>query len=95
MKIDITARHFTLSNNLKELIHEKLEKIVKFDNQMMSCHVILTKHSHNEEVEIIIHSRKSDFIAQENSHNFEKSFSNALDKIRKQVKRHHDRVTGH
>ena len=32
MKVEITARHFSPSDHLKELIHEKIKKIEKFNN---------------------------------------------------------------
>ena len=95
MQVDITARHFSLSDKLRELIHDKIEKISKFNNSIMNCNVILTKHSTIQEVEIIIHAKGCDFVAHENSDNFEKSLIIAVDKIKKQVKRQHNRLVDH
>ena len=53
MNIDITSRHFTASNYLKNIIHEKVKKIEKYNNDIISCHVILTKENGRENVEII------------------------------------------
>ena len=44
MNIEITARHFTASDKLKELVNEKIMKIEKFNSEIMNCHVILTKY---------------------------------------------------
>ena len=52
MKIDITARHFSLSDHLRILVNEKVDKIEKFNNGILSCSVVLTKDSSEENVEI-------------------------------------------
>ena len=46
MNIEITSRHFTASNDLKNLVYEKVKKIEKYNNDIISCYVILTK-KHN------------------------------------------------
>ena len=41
MKVEITARHFSPSDHLKELIHEKIKKIEKFKKKS-NCNPIIT-----------------------------------------------------
>ena len=94
MNIEITARHFTASHHLKELIHEKIKKVVKFNSSITSCHVILTKENKNEIVEIIVRAKGYDFAAHETSDIFERSLVNALDKISIQVKKRHEKALG-
>ena len=86
MNVEITARHFTPSDQLKDLVHEKIQKIEKFNNGIMNCQVILTKEQHEENVEIVAHSNGHDFIAHENAEVFEKALPNAVNKISTQVK---------
>ena len=66
MNIEITARHFTASHKLKELIYEKIKKIKKFNSSIMNCHVILTKENNSENVEIVAHAKGYDFAENEN-----------------------------
>ena len=94
MNIDITARHFTASQSLKELIYEKIKKVEKFNNSIMSCHVILTKENNSENVEIVVHAKGNDFVAHENAENFERSLINAIDKISIQIKKQHEKAIG-
>ena len=61
MHIEITARHFTASHSLRELIYEKIKKVKKFNSNIMSCHVILTKENNSENVEIIARTKGNDF----------------------------------
>ena len=95
MKVDITARHFSLSGNLKEMVYEKMQKILKFNVGIINSRVILTKESNIEKVEVIIHLKGKDFIAVESSDNFEKSLIIVIDKIISQVKKRHDRLIKH
>ena len=94
MNIEITARHFTASNYLKNLIHEKIKKVKKFNSDIMSCHVILTKENNSENVEIIAHAKGYDFAAHENADVFERSLVNAIDKISIQIKKQHEKTIG-
>ena len=94
MDIEITARHFTASNSLKELIYEKIKKIEKFNSGIMSCHVILTKENNSENVEIVAHAKRYDFAAHENADVFKRSLKNAIDKISIQIKKQHEKAIG-
>ena len=95
MQVDITARHFTPSVHLKEMVYEKLNKIKKFNTDIISCRVVLTKTANFEDVEIIAHGKGHHFIAHENSDNFEKSLISAIDKITIQVKKQHEKLVRH
>ena len=95
MKVDITARHFSPSDQLKEMVYEKQHKIEKFNNSITSCRVVLTKEANFEDVEIVIHSKGYHFVAHENSNNFEKSLITAVDKITIQVKKQHEKLVNH
>ena len=94
MNIDITARHFTVSDKLKELVNEKIMKIEKYNNGIMNCHVILTKENSGENVEINAHIKGHYFSAHENADGFEKSLANAVEKISIQIKKQHERALG-
>ena len=50
MKVDITARHFSPSEQLKEMVYQKLKKIEKFNSDIMDCSVVLTKEVNFEEL---------------------------------------------
>ena len=95
MKVDITARHFSPSDHLKEMVYEKLKKIEKFNSIIMDCRVILTKEANIEDVEIVVHGKGHHFVAHENLDNFEKSLVSAIDKITIQVKKQHEKMVNH
>ena len=95
MNIEITARHFTASDKLKELINEKIMKIEKFNSGIINCHVILTKENSSENVEINAHIKGHDFSAHESDDIFEKALKNAVKKISIQIKKQHERALPH
>ena len=94
MNIEITSRHFTASEKLKELVNEKVKKIEKYNNDIISCNIILTKENYSENVEIIIHAKGHDFISSENEDVFERSLTNAVYKISNQIKKQHEKAIG-
>ena len=94
MNIEITARHFSASDHLKELVYEKIKKIEKYNSGIMNCHVILTKENNRENVEIIACTKGFDFAAHENADIFERSLINAIDKISIQIKKQHEKAIG-
>ena len=95
MNIEITARHFTASDKLKELINEKIMKIKKFNSGIINCHVILTKENSGENVEINAHIKGLNFSAHESCDIFEKSLRNAVEKISIQIKKQQERARAH
>ena len=94
MNIEITSRHFTASEQLKELVNEKVKKIEKFNNEIISCNVVLTKENNSENVEIIAHAKGHDFISSKNEDIFERSLTNAVYKISNQIKKQHEKAIG-
>ena len=94
MNIEITSRHFTASDQLKELVNEKVKKIEKFNNDIIRCNVILTKENNSENVEIIVHAKGHDFISTENEDIFERSLINAVYKISNQIKKKKKKAIG-
>ena len=87
MKIDITARNITLSQDLKEFIYERLNKLLKYDNNLKVINVILLKESRAEKVEIIAKSDNNRYITKCHTSIFEKTVSKAISNIITQIRK--------
>tara|TARA_B100000579_G_scaffold164399_1_gene133472 strand:- start:74 stop:346 length:273 start_codon:yes stop_codon:yes gene_type:complete len=87
MNIDITARHFTPSNELKEFINEKLHKLLKYDSNIEFVKVVLLKESRAEKVELIVTSKKKKYITRTYSSVFEKTVVKAIENIKNQIRK--------
>ena len=73
MNIEFTGRHYTPSLELKFFIKDKLVKLLKYDSQINSIKVVLLKESRAEKVELIINSKKKNYITKCYSSAFEKT----------------------
>ena len=89
MNIDITARNFTPSPDLKSFITSKLSTLSKYDSNITSSKVVLSKEGRAEKVEILLRSNKNSYITKCYSSIFEKTVMHAIKKIKVQIKKHH------
>ena len=87
MNIEITARHFTPSSELKSFVTEKLMKLLKYDSEITFIKVVLLKESRAEKVELILTSRNKQYITKCYSSVFEKTILKAIDNIKVQIKK--------
>mgnify|MGYP001327662610 CR=1 FL=1 len=87
MNIEITARHFTPSDALKDLINEKIMSLKKFDSNISNARVVLLKESRAEKVELIITSKKNKYVTKCYSSVFEKTVAHAIDNIKIQIRK--------
>ena len=62
MNIEITARHFTPSEDLKAFVNEKVPKLLKYDPRINFIKVVLLKESRAEKVELIVNSKNKQYI---------------------------------
>ena len=85
MNIEITARHFTPSLELKSFIEDKLIKLSKYDSHINSIKVVLLKESRAEKVELILTSKNKKYITKCYSSVFEKTILKAIDNIKIQI----------
>tara|TARA_B100001094_G_scaffold331742_1_gene401145 strand:+ start:3123 stop:3395 length:273 start_codon:yes stop_codon:yes gene_type:complete len=87
MNIEITARNFTPSKELKEIIKEKLLKLLKYDSDISFSKVVLHKESRAEKVELILTSKKNKYITKCYSSVFEKTLAKAINNIKVQIQK--------
>ncbi len=87
MNIDITARNFNLSNNLKTFVEDKANKLIKYDKKITLIKVIFLKESRAEKVELIVNSKNNQYFTKCYSSVFEKTFIKAIDNIIVQIKK--------
>ena len=87
MNIDITARNFHISDDLKELIENKVTKLLQYDNNIFLSEIILLKESRAEKIELIIHSKQHKYFTKCYSSLFEKTLAKAIKNIIQQIKK--------
>ena len=87
MKIDITARNFTLTEKLKVFSFEKINKLSKYDKDIISACIVLLKESRAEKVELFVSSKNNKYISKCYTSVFEKTIIKAVKNIVSQIKK--------
>lgn len=56
MQITITARHFGLTNAIREYVEEASDKLTKYFDHIINVHFILSLENNRNTVEVILHA---------------------------------------
>ncbi len=92
MNTNITARNVELDDALKMYIRKKIDKLERLYNRIYSCDVVLGEEKIRENVEIILHLKSTKIVAKETSSDLYASFDMAFERVKKQLRRFHDKV---
>jgi len=87
MNVQITARHSTASQSLKDSLTDEMERLEKYADGIASCHVILDTEHVDKIVEIAVKARRNTVIAKAHAETLGKAVDMALDKIKAQLKK--------
>jgi len=89
MNINITSRKFKAKDYLKDLIISEVKSLEKFNDSILDVDVILS-YRHNKDsikmAELSLQLPRKSIVISEESENFEKSVSVAVDKLKRQLK---------
>ena len=88
MKVNITARKFKARETLKEFIESEVASLEKFSDDIISVDVILSFQNSKESIksaEIIVKVPKQILSATDDSDDFQKSVSAAVQKVARQL----------
>ena len=83
------------STSLDEFIKDKFDKFEDYFGRELSCHAVISKKGKKENikcVEITLRTGKHMFRAESTTNSFHKSVDEDFDKIKKQIRRHKDKL---
>ncbi len=95
MEIDITGRHFHISEPLKEYIDEKVLKLDKYSLKLESVHIVLEVQKFHHVAEITALSKHFRVTAKEESIDMYAAFDKAFGNIQLQFRKHHEKLKDH
>ncbi|MFQ6673871.1 MAG: ribosome hibernation-promoting factor, HPF/YfiA family [Fidelibacterota bacterium] len=81
MKVDITARHFSPSDTLRDYALKKVNKVDRYLDNTIGCHVILTHENAEQIAEIKLSVSGKKIFVKETSEDMLKSIDGAVDKL--------------
>ena len=95
MEIDITGRHFKVTEPLARYIKEKISKLDKYSLKLESVHVVLEVQKFRHISEITLLCKNMRLTAKEHNLEMYAAFDESFYNIQLQMARRHDRVKDH
>ena len=95
MQINITGHHIEVTPALKAYVTDKLQRIYRHFDHVISTDVILRVENHHKQAEAKVVAAGKSLFAQESGDDMYAAIDGLIDKIDKQVRRHKDRVRDH
>ncbi|HTL71379.1 MAG TPA: ribosome-associated translation inhibitor RaiA [Candidatus Eisenbacteria bacterium] len=95
MEIDITGRHFHVTEALKDYAAEKMKKLDKYSLKLEHAHVVMEVQKFRHVTEITIRGKGIRLTAKNESLDMYAAFDKCFGNIQLQLRRQHDRVRDH
>ena len=95
MEIDISGRHFPVTEPLRKYIKEKIKKLEKYTLKLESVHVVLAVQKFHHISEITLLGKNLRLTAKNESAEMYAAFDMSFENIQLQMRRQHDKVKDH
>ncbi len=95
MQLKITARHFDLTDGIKEHINSELSKLKKYFDDVINVDVILSVEKYRNKCEIELRTMGQKIIASEETNDMYQSIDKTIDKLERNIKKLRDKIKNH
>ncbi|KQC03660.1 MAG: ribosome-associated, sigma 54 modulation protein (modular protein) [Candidatus Cloacimonas sp. SDB] len=95
MQITITARHFDLTNAIRDYVEESARKLEKYFDHILNVHFVLALGNGGNTAEMILHIPKNNLKCVANEKDMYMAIDAAIDKMENQVKKLKDKWSDH
>lgn len=95
MNIQTTGRHIEVTEDLKNFINEKFQKLEKHFDHITQCHVIVGKDNPNFTAEAELHIAGGKLFAQSNESSAYASIDTLVSKLDRQLIKHKEKMQNH
>ena len=95
MRTVITARHFEVSDPLKDRIHKAVAKLERFDDRIVDCHVVMDVQRHRKSVEVLLNVHSHTLRGKGESDDMYSAINAAFGKLERQLKRLDSKLNDH
>ncbi len=95
MQINITGRHFEVTEPIREHLNKKLEKLDRYFNRIIEARVILSIEKLRHKAEISLLAKKVKFFAKEESGDMYTSIDRLLNKMEARLRKHKSKLKEH
>ena len=95
MQIDITGHHVDVTPALRAYVTEKMQKLIRHSDQVISIRVILNVEKLKQLAEASVNVGGQTLFAKFTAPDMYASIDGLVDKLDRQVRRRKDRITNH
>ena len=95
MQITITARHFDLTNAIRDHVDGSCTKLERYFDHIITANFILSLEKNGNKVELMLHAPKHNLKCESVEKNMYLAIDNAVDKMEQQVKKMKDKWADH
>ena len=95
MQINVTGHHIEVTPALRSYVTEKLQRISRHFDHVISIDVILKLENHHKNAEGKVNAAGRMLFAQESDEDMYAAIDGLIDKLDRQVRRYKDRKRGH
>ena len=95
MQINVTGHHVEVSPALRAYVSEKMKRISRHFDHVISINVILNVEKHKNAAEATLHAAGKSLFAIASENDMYAAIDGLVDKLDKQVRRYKDRLSNH
>jgi putative sigma-54 modulation protein len=95
MQINITGHHVEVTTALRDYVTEKMQRISRHFDHLISLNVILNVEKHKNEAEATLHAAGKSLFANATNADMYAAIDDLSDKLDKQVRRHKGKLRKH
>lgn len=95
MQVNVTGHHVEVTPALRAYVTEKLQRISRHFDHVISINVILNVEKHANEAEATVHAAGKSLFANASNDDMYAAIDSLIDKLDRQVRRYKDRLTDH
>ena len=95
MQINVTGHHVELTPALRAYATEKLQRISRHFDHVISINVILRVDNHHQQAEATVNAAGKSLFAQDSDSDMYAAIDGLSNKLDKQVRRYKDRLRSH
>jgi putative sigma-54 modulation protein len=95
MQLSVTARNLEITPALRSYAEEKLTRLTKYLEHIVTAHVVLSVNKHRQTAEVTLRVRDLTIRAEEESDDLYSSIDLVVEKLERQILRYKERIATH
>jgi putative sigma-54 modulation protein len=95
MEINVTGHHVDVTQALRDYVIDKMQRVSRHFDHVISANVVLTVERRNHEAEVTVHAPGRSLFANHAAEDMYAAIDGLVDKIDRRVRRYKEKLTDH